>query len=52
MPFACGRLPFDGGAEVTLRPVFDPADFGKELTPELRAKEEGLRAQVERQHKS
>jgi hypothetical protein len=46
------RAPFDGGAEVTLRPVFDPADFGKELTPELRAKEEGLRAQVERQHKS
>ena len=32
------RAPFDGGVEVTLRPVFDPEDFGKELTPELRAK--------------
>src|SRR2546422_41158 len=35
------RAPFDGGVEVTLRPIFEPEDFGKELTPELRAKEEG-----------
>jgi hypothetical protein len=46
------RAPFDGGAEVTLRPVFDPADFGKELTPELRADEQRLRAEVERQRTS
>jgi hypothetical protein len=46
------RAPFDGGVEVTLRPVFDPAEFGKELTPELRAKGKRLRAEVERQHKS
>ncbi len=46
------RAPFDGGVEVTIRPVFDPDDFGKELTPELRAKEAGLRAEVERQRKS
>jgi hypothetical protein len=46
------RAPFDGGVEVTLRPVFSPEDFGKELTPELRAKEERLRAQVERQRSS
>jgi hypothetical protein len=46
------RAPFDGGVEVTIRPVFDAADFGKELTPELRAKEEKLRAEVERQRKS
>jgi hypothetical protein len=46
------RAPFDGGVEVTLRPVFDPADFGKELTPELRASGERLQAQVERQRKS
>ena len=46
------RAPFDGGVEVTLRPVFDPEDFGKELSPELRAKGENLRAEVERQHRS
>ena len=46
------RAPFDGGVEVTIRPVFEPEDFGKELTPELRAKEERLRAEVERQRKS
>jgi len=43
------RAPFDGGVEVTIRPVFEPEDFGKELTPELRAKEERLRAELENQ---
>jgi hypothetical protein len=46
------RAPFDGGIEVTIRPVFEAEDFGKELTPELRAKEERLRAEVERQRKA
>ena len=46
------RAPFDDGVEVTLRPVFEAEDFGKELTPELRAKEERLRSEVERQRKS
>lgn len=46
------RAPFDGGTEVTIRPMIDPADFGRELPAELRAKEENLRAQVERQRKS
>jgi len=46
------RAPFDGGIAVTIRPVFEPEDFGKELTPELRAKEERLRTEVERQRKS
>ena len=46
------RAPFDGGVEVTIRPVFEPDDFGKELTPELRAKDQRLRAEVERQRKS
>src|SRR5256885_2175526 len=45
------RAPFDGGVEVTIRPVFEPEDFGQELTPELRAKEERLRAEVERQRR-
>ncbi len=46
------RAPFDGGVEVTIRPVFEPEDFGKELTPELRAKEERLRGQIEQQRKA
>ncbi len=46
------RAPFDGGVEVTLRPVFDPADFGKQLSPELQAKREELAAEVERQRSS
>jgi hypothetical protein len=46
------RAPFDGGVEVTIRPVFESEDFGKELTPALRAKEEQLRAEVERQRRS
>jgi hypothetical protein len=46
------RAPFDGGVEVAIRPIFEAEDFGQELTPELRAKEEQLRAEVERQRKS
>jgi hypothetical protein len=42
------RAPFDGGVEVTIRPVFESEDFGKELTPELREKEARLRAEYER----
>jgi hypothetical protein len=40
------RAPFDGGTEVEIRPVFEAADFGETLTPELRAREERLRAQI------
>jgi hypothetical protein len=36
-------------AELEIRPVFDADDFGKEFTPELRAQEERLRQEVERQ---
>src|SRR5437016_3952990 len=36
---------------IEIRPVFEADDFGKELTPELRAQEERLRAEVERQQK-
>jgi hypothetical protein len=35
-----------------IRPVFEADDFGKELTPELRAQEERLRAKIEQQRKS
>ena len=43
------RAPFDGGTEVEIRPVFEAEDFGKELTPEVRERDERLRAEIERQ---
>ena len=46
------RAPFDGGVEVTIRPVFGPEDFGDAATPELRAREEKLRAESARLQKS
>jgi len=39
------RAPFDGGTEIEIRPVFEFADFGAQLTPELKSQEERLRAQ-------
>jgi hypothetical protein len=36
-------------AELEIRPIFEADDFGKEFTPELRAQEERLRLEVERQ---
>jgi hypothetical protein len=36
-------------SEIEIRPFFEAEDFGAEFTPELRAKEESLRAQVMRQ---
>lgn len=41
----CPR-PFDGDCEIEIRQVFEAEDFGAEFTPELRAQEERLRAQV------
>lgn len=43
------RAPFDGGAEIELRQVFEAEDFGDEFTPQLREKEERLRSEIERQ---
>jgi len=40
------RAPFDSGTEVEIRQVFEPEDFGCNLTPELREQEERLRPQV------
>jgi hypothetical protein len=40
------RAPFDGGAEIELRPLFEAQDFGENLTPELRQKEERMRTEV------
>jgi hypothetical protein len=41
------RIPMAGGAEVEVRQVFELEDFGTELTPELREREQRLRAEVE-----
>lgn len=35
-----------GKAEIEIRQLFDAADFGDEFTPELRAQEEKMRAEV------
>ena len=43
------RAPFDGGTEIEIRQVFEAEDFGDALTPELREREERLRAQVAEQ---
>jgi hypothetical protein len=40
--------PFDEESEIEIRPVFETEDFGPELTPELRAQEDRLRAELER----
>ena len=38
--------PHDGESEIELRQVFEAEDFDAEFTPELRAQEERLRAEV------
>jgi hypothetical protein len=40
------RAPFDGGTQIEIRQVFETEDFGAELTPELREREERLRAKA------
>jgi hypothetical protein len=44
------RSPFRNApdAEVEIRPIFEADDFGAALTPELRANEQRLRAEVEK----
>ena len=38
--------PMEGTSEIEIRPIFDADDFGAELTPELRAKEQRLRQEA------
>jgi hypothetical protein len=38
--------PFDDGAELEVRPVFEADDFGEEFTPELREQEDRIREQI------
>jgi hypothetical protein len=41
------RAPFDGGTEVEIRPVFEPAEMAEvDPTGELRRKEDELRAKI------
>jgi hypothetical protein len=37
----------EGESEIEIRQVFEADDFGDNLTPELRAAEERLRAQID-----
>ena len=40
------RAPFDGATEIELRQVFEPEDFGGEITQELKDQEARLREHV------
>ena len=40
------RAPFDGGAELEIRRLFEMEEFGDQLTPELRESEERIRAEA------
>ncbi len=39
-------------SEIEIRPCFEPEDFGAAMTPEMRAKEAALAAEIERQRGS
>jgi hypothetical protein len=39
--------PHAGESEIEIRPVFEASDFGAELTPELREREQRLRTKLE-----
>jgi hypothetical protein len=41
--------PLLGESEIEIRQVFEAADFGAEYTPELQAREQALRTEIERQ---
>lgn len=38
--------PTEGEAEIEIRPLFEPEDFGEALTPELREREERMRQAI------
>ena len=42
------RAPFDGGAEVEIRPVFEVAEFADTVTPEARERGQRVRDQMAR----
>jgi hypothetical protein len=42
------RAPFGGGVEIEIRPVFESEDFGENLTPEVREREQRIREQIKK----
>jgi len=40
------KAPFGGGVEIEIRPIFEASDFGDQLTPEMKAREDRLRSEV------
>ncbi|WP_426286271.1 YciI family protein [Luteibacter sp. E-22] len=42
--------PFEGESEIEIRQIFEAEDFGVEFTPEARAQEERLRAELASHH--
>ena len=44
--------PMDSDSDIEIRQVFEAEDFGAEMTPELREKEERMRKQIEQQKAS
>jgi hypothetical protein len=38
-------------SDLEIRPIFEAGDFGEEFTPQLRAREEALREEIERRQK-
>jgi len=40
------RAPFENGEEIEIRPIYEAADFGENLTPELKEKGELLREKL------
>jgi hypothetical protein len=43
--------PMLGDSEIEIRPVFEAEDFGDAFTPELRAAEDRIRAEIDKQKK-
>jgi hypothetical protein len=41
------RAPFGGGTEIEIRAVYEAGDFGENLTPELRERDQLLREQIQ-----
>jgi hypothetical protein len=48
---AKGDPGYEDVSEIEIRPIFEAEDFGAEYTPELRAKEQRMRDQLEQQKK-
>jgi hypothetical protein len=43
--------PMEGDSEIEIRQIFEAEDFGEELTPELRERENRVREEVSKKNK-